>query len=178
MVFLDRGEIGGRDTLHYRTIGDGPITDEALVSAFPPALPSEAVLAMARSAPGATTTPATVAALPPLVPLNYLAKTETDLQVDEATGLVLRVAQKQQIMAVPAGTDQRIPLTTVELASTEDSVDEAVGQAGTVGTLLWWIGIGGPLIFGVLGVLLIGIAALRHTRGDRHVVPARADIPD
>ena len=108
---------------------------------------------------------AALAQLPDPVPLTYTAQTTLHVWADRETGLPLAETLHQQVIAAVAIAGQRVdlmPVLDLHAAATPDTVTSIARLARTATTKLSLIGIATPAVLGVLGLLLLSVAALRR----------------
>jgi hypothetical protein len=160
----------GRSTNVYKFDVAGPVKDPALLTALPKALPKALVAGLAPLLPAAVRdqfTPATVAALPALIPLTYTDTTKIVAYVDKQTGVAIEQTISQKIIANAALGTAPVPLlpaSAVDLAVTSASSDSLADKARSAGRLLILVRTGVPVALLVIGVLLIVVAVLRRKK--------------
>jgi Porin PorA len=160
----------GRSVNVYAISSVGPVKDPGLLKMLPPSLPKKLLGSLAPLLPAAVRaeiTPATLAALPDPVPVNYTGTTHITAYVDQQTGVPIDEAISEQVVVnVSAGarTLSLIPVLALRFHVTPASMQYLAHKAQTSGELLTVIEVIVPLVLGVIGVVLIVIAVWRRRR--------------
>ncbi|SFF86895.1 porin PorA family protein [Blastococcus tunisiensis] len=178
--------LAGRTVREYRSVADGPVADPAALD-LPTSVTKAQLVALqpvlARQLPPAVLAqlPAVLAQLPDDVPVTYTSETTSTVFADSEIGAPIGAGSTQEITAQLAlGATVAVPFSTIVLTSTDESeqamADDTAGKAGTLnlmGTVL-------PVALAVLGLALLGAAALlavRAGRGSGSPGVTRPDLP-
>ncbi|MGK5531122.1 porin PorA family protein [Streptomyces sp. URMC 129] len=167
----DRTEtVEGRTAHVYTVHAEGPLADPDRTAALPAALPRDVVTGIAAALP-ADRRPdaAALEALPDTVPLTYAATTDLRIWVDSATGIVLDTEQHQTFVAQASVEPEPVallPVSDVEVRSTDESVRSQADDAEAAARSLWLLRTGAPLALLVLALPLYAVASwqARKTR--------------
>jgi hypothetical protein len=158
---------GGRGAYEYAATITGAVKDPQLLQTLPPALPQRAATALVPQLPDALRAQlvAALVQLPDPIPLTYTVQTTLHVWADRETGLPLDETLHQQVIAGVAIAGQRADLMAVldlNAAATPDTVTSIARLARTATTRVSLIGIVTPAVLGVLGLVLLSVAALRR----------------
>jgi hypothetical protein len=191
LEFVAEEERVGWDLYHFRArSGPAPIEDPATLGQFPPALPKDAVIALAPmlAPPELQAQLGQLApALPDPVPFSYLYEYETNYWVDPATGVLIDYTKDEAIIigiqsdALPGGVAPVGPVVALTYQHTEASIADAKADAEDGQTLLFWFGTVVPWGAIGLGALLIlggGFAVARKREDGEGSDEPPAEAPD
>jgi hypothetical protein len=162
--------VKGRSVNVYKMTASGPVKDPALLTTLPTGLPKTLVASLGPLLPAALRaqlTPATLAALPDVIPFSYTGTTNIVAYVDQQTGLALDQTISEQVVANAAlgGTSTSLaPVSAFSFRVTPASVSYLVDKAQSSGRLLTLLGTVLPLVLLIVGLALIVLAVLRRRR--------------
>ena len=111
---------------------------------------------------------------------NRYAESDTTIWVDPVTGSIVKGSQHQhQYLAGPDGTTEALTIIDADLSAIPSDVSSAAADAGKNGSLLKTLGTTIPIIFGILGIILLVLGFVLATRksgtdadGDTAYAPA------
>ncbi|MGY1744202.1 porin PorA family protein [Blastococcus sp. SYSU D00695] len=170
--------LGGRDVYLYTSVADGELADPAALG-LPAALPKETLAALAPGLAGVVdpellaALPAVLPSLPAEIPIAWTSRTTTRVAADQELGATVAGGSTQEITGtLDLGlTTVDVPFATIDLSSTEDSIDERGADVADDASTLTTVGTVLPLVALVLGVLLLlaavalAVRAARRPRG-------------
>jgi hypothetical protein len=173
VTFEGEETFGGRDVNRYQSVADGELADPAALG-LPASLPkSLAALApdLADSVdPGLTADlDAALAALPDEVPIAWTSNTTTFVDADRELGATIAGGSTQVITGTLdfGGYPVVVEFATIDIYSTDDSIDERGSDVGDQSSLLNLVGTVLPIVALILGLLLLVAAAVLAVRAAR-----------
>ncbi|WP_029432981.1 porin PorA family protein [Blastococcus sp. URHD0036] len=183
VTFEGEETFGGRDVNRYQSVADGELADPDALG-LPAALPkSLAPLApgLAESVDPALTADldAVLAALPDEVPIEWTSETTTFVDADRELGATIAGGSTQVITGTMdfGGYPVAVRFATIDIYSTDDSIDERGSDVGDDSSLLNLVGTVLPIVAVVLGLLLLVVAALLAVRAARRTAGPSAGGP-
>ncbi|WP_170860918.1 porin PorA family protein [Trujillonella endophytica] len=173
VTYLGEDTLGGRDVYLYESVADGELADPDALG-----LPASLPKSLAALAPGLAESvdpeltanlDAIVAALPEEVPIAWTSQTTTRVAADQELGATIAGGSTQVITGTLdfGGYPVVVTFATIEVDSTEDSIEERGGDVGDDSSLLNLIGTILPIVALVLGLLLLIAAILLAVRAAR-----------
>lgn len=170
--FKNSSSLGDLDVNNYTVTATGPTKDPKVLANLPPALPKQALAGIASGLPADQRDKlgATLETLPDPVPLTYISDTDIKVAADQVTGfpvdqdlqLKTTMALDVQGTAVPL-----MPVFDVKAAMTPKSVKRLSDDAASTGKLVRLVDKFLPLGLLIVGLILIGLAAVRERRKTR-----------
>jgi hypothetical protein len=177
----------GISTYVYQTqTQPAPIKDKQVLDTLPAALPVSALGALSSVLPLPDTLKSQLATLLPRltqpVPLSYLYSITATYWVEPTTGTVVDVQQeevRQAGLSLPGGTTApQIPVYDVSVHATDNSVSTAVHEAKDNANKIHLVGTTLPLVFLIVGIVLILAGIAVFLLGRRRRAPdAPAGMP-
>ncbi|WP_158548754.1 porin PorA family protein [Blastococcus sp. TF02A-26] len=173
VTFEGEETFGGRDVYRYESVADGELADPAALG-LPAALPK----ALAGLAPGLAESvdpeltanlDAVLATLPDEVPIDWTSRTTTYVDADRELGATIAGGSTQVITGTLdfGGYPVVVEFATIDIYSTDDSIDERGSEVGDQSGLLNLVGTVLPIVALVLGLLLLALAAVLAVRAAR-----------
>ncbi|WP_409331335.1 porin PorA family protein [Trujillonella humicola] len=166
--------LGGRDVYRYESVAEGELADpEAL--GLPTALPRDQLTDLAGGLTGLVdqslldALPGVLPSLPAEIPIAWTSRTTTYVDADQELGATIAGGSTQEITgSLDLGiTVVEVPFATIDVYSTDDSIEERGDDVGDDSGLLAAIGTILPIVATVLGVLSLLGALLLARRAAR-----------
>ena len=160
----------GRAVNVYKIAAVGAVKDPGLLKMLPPSLPKQLITRLAPLLPAAvraTITPATLSALPNLIPLSYTGRTNIVAYVDKQTGIAVdQTISEQVVVNVAAGSQtlSLMPVLALDFHMTPGSAKYLADKAKSAGRLLTLINVVVPIALVVIGVVLAVVAVIRRRK--------------
>jgi hypothetical protein len=160
----------GRAVNVYKIAAVGAVKDPGLLKMLPPSLPKQLITRLAPLLPAAvraTITPATLSALPNLIPLSYTGRTNIVAYVDRQTGIAVdQTISEQVVVNVAAGSQtlSLMPVLALDFHMTPASAKYLADKAKSAGRLLTLINVVVPIVLVVIGVVLAVVAVIRRRK--------------
>ncbi len=174
VTFEGEETLGGRDVYRYESVADGELADPAALG-LPTSLPKAQLEALAPGLTGLVdpqllaALPAVLPSLPAEIPIAWNSRTTTFVDADQAIGATVAGGSTQEISgSLDLGvTVVDVPFATIDVYSTDDSIDERGSDVGDDSNLLDLVGTILPIVALVLGLLLLLAAILLAVRAAR-----------
>jgi hypothetical protein len=170
--YVGEDTLGGRDVYNYQSVASGPLADPGALG-LPTVLPKEKLTELAPALAGSLD-PALLALLPDVlpslpaeIPIDWTSETTTRVSADQELGATVAGGSTQVItgaLNLGLGDPIVVEFATIEIDSTDDSIDERGSDVSDDAGLLNLIGTILPIIALVLGLLLIIAAILLAVR--------------
>ena len=154
VTFEGEETFGGRDVYRYESLSEGELANPAALN-LPTSLPKDTLAAL----------PAVLPSLPAEIPIAWTSRTTTKVDADQELGATIAGGSTQVITgSLDLGvTTVDVPFATIDIYSSDDSIDTRGDQVGDDSRLLNLVGTVLPIVLLVLGVLLL-VAALLLAR--------------
>ncbi|WP_166518259.1 porin PorA family protein [Candidatus Blastococcus massiliensis] len=170
LTFEGEDTLGGRDVYRYQSVAEGELADPNAMG-LPTFLPKAQLAALVPGLEGLVAPellaalPAVLPTLPTSIPIEWTSKTTTLVDADQELGATIAGGSTQEITgSLDLGvTEVDVPFATIEVYSTDDSIEDRGDEVGSQSSLLSLVGTILPIVALVLGVLLI-VAALLLAR--------------
>ncbi|MGY1770900.1 porin PorA family protein [Blastococcus sp. SYSU D00813] len=170
VTFEGEERFGGRDVYRYESVAEGELADPAALG-LPTALPRDlAGLApsLARDVDPELTAqlPAILPTLPDEIPIAWTSRTTTFVDADQELGATIAGGSTQVITGTLdlGGFPVVVEFATIDVYSTDDSIDERGSDVGDDSSLLALVGTVLPVVAAALGVLCLLVALLLARR--------------
>lgn len=167
---------GGRDVYRYESVADGELADPGALG-LPTALPKDQLQALAGGLTGLVdqslldALPGVLPSLPAEIPIAWTSRTTTFVDADQELGATIAGGSTQEITgSLDLGiTVVEVPFATIDVYSTDDSIDERGSDVGDDSGLLTLLGTVLPVVAAGLGVLCLVLALfLARRAAGRH----------
>ncbi|MGY1739498.1 MULTISPECIES: porin PorA family protein [unclassified Blastococcus] len=179
VTFEGEESFGGRDVYRYESVADGELADPAALG-LPTSLPKAQLEDLAGGLTGLVdqslldALPAVLPSLPDEIPIAWTSRTTTYVDADQELGATIAGGSTQEITGSLdlSLTVVDVPFATIDVYSTDDSIEQRGDDVGSDSSLLNLLGTVLPIVAAVLGVLLLVAALLLARRAARRTPPA------
>ncbi|TKJ31401.1 hypothetical protein A6V29_18405 [Blastococcus sp. CCUG 61487] len=180
LEFYDEDTLGGRDVYRYRSVAEGELADPPGLG-LPTFLPKAQLAALAPGLEGLVAPeliaalPAVLPSLPTSIPIEWTSRTTTLVDADAELGATVAGGSTQEVIgSLDLGvTTVEVPFATIDLYSTDDSIDDRGDAVASDAQLLNLVGTVLPIVAVVLGVLALVAALLLARRAATRTAAAQ-----